>query len=95
MAKKDTSLGDIAQSITDLGNLMTKELSIVKKEQIRQGVLLEDAMDKFDENIDLLTKQMGVKARVDDHQERIENLESGQKTIKSVVTVHSRQLEGR
>lgn len=92
MSKKDTSLDDIAQSVQDLGTMISKEFETVKGEQKRQGVLLEDAIHKFDKNIDLLTKEMSFKKRVDDHEERITDLEAGYKTVKSVVTLHSEQL---
>ena len=99
MIKKDTSLDDIAQSIVDLGSMVSEEFDTVKKEfdtvkteQKRQGALLDDMESKFDKNIDLLTRQMNVKKKVDDHEERIEELEAGQKTIKLVVKEHSKQL---
>ena len=56
---------------------------------------MEDLEKKFDKNIDLLSKEMKVKKRVDNHEERIGELESGQKTIKKVVQLHSEQLAGR
>ena len=102
MAQRDTSLDDIAQSIQDLGTMVSeefrtvkKELKTVKNEQTRQAGLLEDAIFKFDKNIDLLSKEMRVKKRVDKHEKRLDELESGQKTIKKVVQLHSEQLAGR
>lgn len=76
---------------TGLGTVKT-ELETIKKEQTRQGVLLEDLNHKFDKNIDLLSKEMRVKKRVDRHEERLDELEGGQKTIKTVVKLHSKQL---
>ncbi|OVE79218.1 hypothetical protein BVY00_00995 [bacterium G20] len=102
MSKKDTTLEDIGQAITDLGNMIGgqfeavgKRFDAVEKEQKDQSVLLEDLTTKFDKNIDKLTAQMNIKKQVNDHEERIEELESGQKTIKSVVTLHSKQLAAK
>ncbi len=95
MSKQDTTLDDIGEAIRDLGTMIDIRFQGVEKEQKEQGVLLEDLTGKFDKNIDLLTKQMNVKKRVDDHEERIGDLESGQKTIKSVVGLHSKQLAAK
>lgn len=69
-----------------------EEVSGLKKEQKKQGILLEDLHAKLDKNIDLLTRQMDVKKRVDKHDERLDELEAGQKTIKAVVKLHAEQL---
>ncbi|MEK7561384.1 MAG: hypothetical protein AAB541_00785 [Patescibacteria group bacterium] len=70
----------------------SKDISEIKEEQKKQGVLLENLHAKFDKNIDLLTKQMTVKKKVDNHEERITDLETRYKAVKSVVALHSKQL---
>lgn len=74
---------------------VASEVAEIKDEQRRQGVILEDLTAKFDKNINLLTRQMAVKKRVDGHEERLKELETGQETIKSVVKIHSEQLGAR
>lgn len=73
----------------------SKDIAEIKAEQKNQGVLLEELNSKFDNNIDLLTKQMNVKKQIDNHEDRIGELEAGQKTIKSVVKLHSKQLAAK
>lgn len=65
--------------------IVREEVAEIKEEQHKQGVLLEDAISKFDKNIDLLTEQMDVKKQVDNHEERITGLETGQKLLKSAL----------
>ena len=109
MTQTDTSLDDIAQSIADLGTMIDGRFNSVGKtlkdhgETLKehggmlrdQGVLMEDLEKKFDKNIDLLSKEMRVKKTVDNREERIVELEAGQKTIKKGVQLHSEQLAGR
>lgn len=95
MTKKDITLADIDQAIVKLGTRfggVESRLINIEEKQKKQGGLLEDMNHKFDKNINLLTKQMNVKKKVDNHEERITDLEAGYKTVKAVVTLHSEQL---
>ena len=82
-------------TVNSVRQIVREEVAEIKEEQRKQGVLLEDLTSKFDKNIDLLSKEMRVKKRVDKHEKRLDELESGQKTIKKVVQLHSEQLAGR
>ena len=79
-------------TVNSVRQIVREEVAEIKEEQRKQGVLLEDLTSKFDKNIDLLTAQMDVKKKVNSHEERIGGLEAGQKTIKAVVKLHSKQL---
>ncbi len=68
------------------------DISEIKDEQRKQGVLLEDLHTKFDKNINLLNAEMKVKKQVGDHEERLGGLETGQRLLKSTVKLHSQQL---
>lgn len=103
MNKNDMTLDDINQVILELGAIVDKKFDGIDKQFVsvekqfisfrqelnKQGVLLEDLNSKFDKNIDLLTEQMDVKKKVDDHEARINDFESDQKTLKMVVKLHS------
>lgn len=102
MSKQDTSLDDISQSIADLGGMIDQRFNSVEKTLKNhgktlkeQGVLMEDLTSKFDKNIDLLSDEMKVKKRVDEHDEQIENLQTNQKLIEKVVKSYSEQLAAK
>ena len=67
-------------------------ISEIKHEVKKQGVLLEDLHAKFDKNIDLLTAQLNVKKQVDNHEGRLDTLETGQELLKSTARLRSQQL---
>lgn len=84
----------VSEEITgskDIGDIKG-EIAEIKDEQTKQGVLLEDLHAKFDKNIDLLTAQMNVKRQVDKHEGRLDDLETGQRLLKTTVKLHSRRL---
>lgn len=72
--------------------IVREEIVEIKDEVKKQGVLLEDLHAKFDKNIDKLTAQMNVKKQVNGHEERIDDLETEQRLLKTTVTLHSQQL---
>ncbi len=68
-------------------------ISGMKKEVDRTAGLMEDLDGKFDHVTELLSNNLNVKSKVDDHEERITGLEKDNKLIKPTVALHSRQLK--
>lgn len=65
----------------------------IREEQLRQSVLMEDLDDRFKQVAESISENLKVKSRVDNHQERIVDLEASSKLTRSVVTLHSKQLK--
>lgn len=72
---------------------MKRGMAGMKQEISRTAGLMEDLDGKFDHVTELLSNNLNVKSKVDDHEERITDLEKDNKLIKPTVALHSRQLK--
>jgi len=77
-------------------NMVLKEirtdLGQVKHSVRRLGILYEDLDDRFTTLTEAVTDNLKVRGKVNDHEDRLQNVETGQKLLKKTVRIHSRQL---
>ncbi|MGH7195410.1 MAG: hypothetical protein ACREGA_01375 [Candidatus Saccharimonadales bacterium] len=92
--KTDTSIlkTDVAELKSDVSTLKT-DVAELKTEQRRQGVLLEAMDDTLQTALENLSANLKVNNQVNDHEERIANIEADQDVIKSTVKLHTQQLK--
>lgn len=73
--------------------VINKDMTGMKKEITRTAGLMEDLDGKFDKVTELLSNNLKVKNKVDDHEGRIGGLEKDNELIKPTLALHSRQLK--
>lgn len=68
------------------------DVSALKDEQRRQGVLLENLESKMDTVLEMLSANLNVKQQVDGYEDRLQKLEADNDMVKSTVALHSKSL---
>jgi len=77
----------------EVKDIVREETADIRNEQLRHGALLEDLDHKVSAIAESVSSELELKERVDDHDERINALESKGKIVISTVTHHLRQIK--
>jgi len=77
----------------EVRKIVREETADMRQEITRIGILLESLEHQFKAVLEAVSESLQLIRRIDDHAQRITQLETDSRLMKRTVTFHSRQLK--